>query len=127
MTAGKDTEAEPHADGARGIDAVLRLASDPPLAQGAAERLMARIAQEPQEARVVALPLRGRSRPGLFRYAAALPLAASLALGIYLGAMGTLDFMMPSAITGNVALNDDVADDLGGVGEAEAYAEESQS
>ena len=52
-------------------------------------------------------------------------MAASLALGIYLGAKGSLDFMLPSAITGGVALNDDPPDDLGGVGEADIYAEES--
>jgi hypothetical protein len=89
--------------------------------------LLARIAEEPQEARVIPLPQRAARRPGLFRYAAALPLAASLALGVYLGAKGTLDFMLPTAITGSMALNEDVPDDLGGVGEAEAYAEESQS
>jgi hypothetical protein len=65
--------------------------------------------------------------PGRLRYAAALPLAASLALGVYLGARGTLDFMMPSAITGSVAQTEDVPDELGGVGEADAYAEESLS
>lgn len=110
---------------ARAIDAVLRLATDPVLPAGASDRLMARIAEEPQEARII--PFAPRQRPGLFRYAAALPLAASLALGVYFGAKGTLDFMLPSAITGSVALNDDGLDELGGVGEASAYAEESRS
>jgi hypothetical protein len=88
---------------------------------------MARIAEEPQEARVIPFAPRTLRRPSVFRYAAALPLAASLALGVYLGAKGTLDFMLPSAITGSVALNDDGLDELGGVGEANAYAEESRS
>ena len=106
---------------------VLRLASAPLLPEGAAGRLMARIAAEPQEAKIVAVPARGpRARPNPLRYAAALPLAASLALGVYLGAQGTLDFMMPSAITG-AAQNEDAPDELGGVGEADAYAEESLS
>jgi hypothetical protein len=61
----------------------------------------------------------------LIRPAAALPLAASLALGVYLGAIGQLDFMLPSAITGSIASNDEIPDELGGVGEADAYAEES--
>ena len=69
----------------------------------------------------------GRTAPSLFRYAAALPLAASLALGMFLGAKGTLDFMMPTAITGSLAQVDDMPDELGGVGEAAAYAEESRS
>lgn len=127
MTKGKDTGADPQASDASAIDAVLRLASDPPLPEGAMDRLMARIAQEPQDVRVIPMPVRPARRPGVLRYAAALPLAASLALGVYLGAKGTLDFMLPSAITGSVALNDDMPDDLGGVGEADAYAEETRS
>jgi hypothetical protein len=35
--------------------------------------------------------------------------------------------MLPGAITGGVAQYDDVPDDLGGVGEADAFAEESFS
>lgn len=110
------------------IDAVLRLASAPELPAGAMDRLMARIAAEPQQApqaKVIALAPRPRSRPSLWRYAAAVPLAASLALGIYLGAEGKMDFMMPAAITGGVALNEDPQiDDLGGLGDVEAYAQE---
>jgi hypothetical protein len=104
---------------------LLRLASEPPVPADAAARLMARIAREPQ-----AVAMRSRppgARPGLVRYAAALPLAASLALGVYLGARGTLDFMLPSAITGGVAQVDDTPDELGGLGEADAYAGENLS
>ena len=129
MTKGQHSQAPPDAAEAREIDAVLSLASVPPLPEGAAGRLMARIAAEPQENKVVALaPRREAPRMSPWRYAAALPLAASLALGVYLGAKGTLDFMLPSAITGGVALNDDAPDDdLGGDGEADASAEESLS
>ena len=111
--------------------AVLAHASAPPAASAAAARLIARIADEAQElppAKV--LEFSPRPRPvarRVLRFAAALPLAASLALGVYLGAKGTLDFMLPTAITGSVALNDDLPDELGGVGEADAYAEESRS
>jgi hypothetical protein len=108
----------------REIEKVLGLASSPELPEGAAARLMARIAEEPQAARVIPFAPRAPSRRSPLRYAAALPLAASLALGVYLGAKGTLDFMLPTAITGGVALNEDVPDELGGVGEADAYAEE---
>ena len=129
MTNGQHSPLSPDAAEAREIDAVLSLASVPPRAEGAADRLMARIAAEPQESKVVAFaPRRTAPARNALRYAAALPLAASLALGVYLGAKGTLDFMLPSAITGSVALNDDAPDDdLGGVGEANAYAEESLS
>ena len=41
-------------------------------------------------------------RPRIQRWAVGLPLAASLALGIYLGARGTLDNYMPDSITERV-------------------------
>lgn len=110
----------------REIAAVLALATTPDAPGGAVDRLMARVAAEPQAEKVVAFTARPRARlSGVWRYATAVPLAASLALGVWLGASGKVDFMMPSAITGGVALNDDGAvDDLGGVGDVTAYAEE---
>lgn len=111
----------------REVDRVLGLASQAALPPGAMERLMARVAAEPQTARIIPLPQRAPARRNPLRYAAALPLAASLLLGVYLGAAGSLDFMLPNVITGDVALEDEVLDELGGVGEADAYAEESFS
>jgi hypothetical protein len=111
----------------REVGKVLGLASDPPLPEGAAARLMARIAAEPQEARIILLPQRAAARRNPLRYAAALPLAASLALGVYLGAQGMLDFMLPTALTDGFVVSEDLPDELGGVSEAEAYAEESLS
>lgn len=115
---------------ARAIDRVLALASAPELPAGAMDRLMAKLGDPAPAAAPNIVLLRPAARPrpsGFLRYAAALPLAASLALGFYLGAQGSLDTVLPTAITGSVALNDDTPDDLGGVGEAEAYAEESTS
>jgi hypothetical protein len=106
---------------ARDIDAVLSLASQPPAAGSIAD-LMARL-DDPAPSQVIKFPARPRSRP-FFRFAAALPLAASLAFGAYLGASGTLDFMLPSAVTGGVALNDDAPDDLGGVDDVAAFAQD---
>lgn len=107
------------------IDAVLGLATAPEVPAGAMDRLMARIAEEPQDLKVVAFTPRLQQSRSIWRLAAAVPLAASLALGVYLGAQGKMDVLMPNAITGGVALNDDVQlDDLGGVGDAEAYAQE---
>lgn len=105
------------------IDRVLGLATVPELPPGAAQRLMARIEAD----KVVQFQPRSPARRKIFRYAAALPLAASLALGIYLGARGTLDFALPAAVTGDVASNDDTPDDLSGVSEAEQYAEDNLS
>jgi hypothetical protein len=47
-----------------------------------------------------------------------------LALGIYLGALGALDAVLPSVVTGSVASNEDAPDDLGGVDELIAYGED---
>jgi hypothetical protein len=128
MNNGKDMPRDPlSAEEERDTEKLLRLASDPAVPEGAMARLMARIAEEPQQARVIALPQRAAVRRSPLRYAAALPLAASLALGVYLGAQGALDFMLPTAITGGVALIEEAPDELGGVGEADAYAEESLS
>lgn len=110
-------------DEERELRAVLGHASAPALPPGAMGRLSARIVAEPQETRVVAFAPRPRAAPSLWRYVAAVPLAASLALGVWLGANGKMDFAMPRAVTGGVTLNDDgPVDDLGGVGDA--YAEE---
>jgi hypothetical protein len=128
MNNGKDMRPDPLSpEEAREVDKVLRLASDPAIPVGAMERLMARVAAEPQDARVIAMPQRAPVRRSPLRYAAALPLAASLALGVYLGARGTLDFMLPSVITGEIAQYEEEPDELGGVGEADAYAEENLS
>ena len=128
MNNGKDMRPDPLSpEEAREVDKVLRLASDPAIPVGAMERLMARVAAEPQDARVITMPQRAPVRRSPLRYAAALPLAASLALGVYLGARGTLDFMLPSVITGEMAQYEEEPDELGGVGEADAYAEENLS
>lgn len=126
MNNGNDMRRESAGDDAE-VDKLLGLASRPVLPPGAMERLTARVAVEPQTARVIALPQRAPVRRNPLRYAAALPLAASLLLGVYLGAAGSLDFMFPSAITGELVFDDGAPDELGGVGEADAYAEESFS
>lgn len=105
------------------IDKLLDLASRPTVPEGALARMLAELPAA-QPATVIAFPPRKTGRTPFFRYAA-LPLAASLALGIYLGAQGDLDLALPTAITGAVALGDDPADDLGGVGELDAYAEDN--
>ncbi len=115
---------------ARAIDRVLAQASMPELPVGAMDRLMAKLddaAPAPESNVVLFRPAVQGPRRRIWRYAAALPLAASLALGLYLGSRGTLDTLLPTAITGSVALNDDVPDDLGGIGDIVAYAEESTS
>ena len=116
MTTGNGDEVE--------LRRVLALATTPEPPAGAADRLMARLAPVDMAPEVVPFRPRTVARRSWFAYAAALPLAASLALGIYLGAMGKLDMLLPSAITGDLAMSFDPDADLTGVGEAEAYAEE---
>lgn len=117
-------EMGPAAEEARAIDAMLEAATKPELPAGAEERLLARLQPE---GRVVTLPSRKASPGPVLRWSAALPLAASLALGIYLGAMGTLDDFLPGTVTGELAASDDDNADLSGVSEAEDYAEEDVS
>ena len=98
---------------ARLIDRLLDLAMAPPLAADLEDRLMARV----RTTRAARFPL---------GWPAALPLAASLALGIYLGAMGSLDGLLPSVVTDNVAaLGDD--EDMSGAVEATDYSEDQLS
>ncbi|MFM8745068.1 MAG: hypothetical protein ACKOED_00135 [Aestuariivirga sp.] len=120
MEHGKDGQPDRQAPGS-GEDElrrVLSLATRPETPPEAMGRLMARIAAEPQAAKVAILAPRPR-RMGWSL--AALPLAASLLLGVYLGAKGQLDFMLPTAITGGIAPGENVIiDDLGGMGDAAA-------
>jgi hypothetical protein len=116
MTTGNGDELE--------LRRVLALATTPEPPAGAADRLMARLAPVERAPQVVPLRPRAAARRSWFAYAAALPLAASLALGLYLGAIGKLDTLLPAAITGDLAMSFDPDADLTGVGEAEAYAEE---
>jgi hypothetical protein len=110
---------------------IVAFASVPEPPSGAQERLMARIAtiaiEAPPADNVVLFRPRASAPSSWFRYAAALPLAASLALGIYLGAAGSLDFALPALVTGDVATNLEADEDLNGVSEAEQYAEENLS
>jgi hypothetical protein len=97
-------------DEARLIDRLLDLAEAPALPPGFERRLMTRIVK----------PAPSTSFP--LGWAVALPLAASLALGVYLGAMGELDSLLPSMVTGDVAAVDDDDSDISGVTEAIDYS-----
>lgn len=110
---------------AREIDLVLGLASTPVVPAGAADRLLARI--RVPEAEIVPFRPKRKAPRSFLPYAAALPLAASLALGIYLGAAGRMDVVLPATLTDTASISDESFDDLGGIGDADAYAEESST
>jgi hypothetical protein len=112
------------AEEASAIDIVLAAATNPELPAGAQERLLARLEGED---RVVILASRKAQPAPVLGWTAALPLSASLALGIYLGAMGALDGFLPETVTGELAAGDEDNADLSGVSEAEDFAEEDVS
>jgi hypothetical protein len=114
---------------AAAVDRLLAQASRPGLPAGARARLDARLAAMPGPVRIVA---RSGAEPGKawsLPWLAGLPLAASLALGIYLGAAGSLDSILPSIITGATATADagDDWSDFGGMSDAEQEAAGSLS
>lgn len=91
----KDLESE------KGLDALLNMASTPALPQGLADRIAASARQENRN-NVVSFAPKRRSRPALWPVAAAM--AASLAIGAYLGVANPGGFIFPASET--AALDD---------------------
>lgn len=111
------------------LDGLLAHATAPPLPLGARERLLARMAEEPtapaMPGNVVALrrPVPARSRLG---WLAGLPLAASLALGLYLGSGGTFDSYLPAAAY-DVLAGATAEDVTTGIEDMESFTEDDLS
>ena len=101
------------------LDKLLKRATDPAVPEGAEARLMLAIQSVGQQSNVVPF----QSRAKLQSWAIGLPLAAALALGIYLGSLDTFDVYLPEAITDGVSA--DMSDSMPSTGldEAESYAE----
>ena len=101
------------------LDTLLAGASRPGLPEGFASRLQTRL-DEPAHSNVIAFPQRA-ARPASSKLAwlAALPLAASLAFGVYLGAAGSL----PESLSGlDTSLVSDAGDALGlGIEDTESF------
>src|SRR5580765_7963363 len=115
-------EAESHLAEAREIDRLLDLAATPPIPAGFKASLMTRIEAGDAPSNVVTLVPRVAPPKRGLRWLAALPLAASLALGIYLGAEGRFDSLLPALVTGSVAQADDDTSDPSGVTEVTDYS-----
>jgi hypothetical protein len=98
---------------------LLKRATDPAVPEGAEARLMLAIHSVGQQSNVV--PFQPRAK--LQGWAIGLPLAAALALGIYLGSQGTLDAYFPGTITDDISaeLSDPIP--FTGLDDAESYAE----
>jgi hypothetical protein len=101
------------------LDKLLKHATDPAVPEGAEARLMLAIQAAGQQSNVVPF----QSRAKLQSWAIGLPLAAALALGIYLGSQGTLDAYFPGTITDDISaeLSDPIP--FTGLDDAESYAE----
>lgn len=119
------------------LDTLLAHASAPPLPLGARERLLARMAREvtgevasedagpAQPSNVVRLRPPAASRPRL-HWLAGLPLAASLALGIYLGNSDGIGASLPVAaydMLAGVSTDDAVS----GIEDIESFSEDDLS
>jgi hypothetical protein len=103
---------EPFSD--RELDLLLSKAKQPQLPLGFAERLQAKLTTE-ATSNVIAFPQK-RIEPAPSRlgfWFSAVPLAASLAAGIYLGAMGELPAMFSGLQDAVASLSADTGLDLG--------------
>ena len=98
---------------------LLKRATDPAIPEGAEVRLMAAIRAVEPQSNVVNFP----SRPKFQRWAVGIPLAASLALGIYLGSKGSLDNYMPDSIVGETLADTSDSSPSTGLDDAASYSE----
>ena len=101
------------------LEKLLKRATDPAIPEGAEARLMAAILAAAPQSNIVAFP----TRPKFQRWAVGVPLAASLALGIYFGSRGTLDNYMPGSIVGETLADTSDPAPSSGLDDAESYAE----
>lgn len=103
---------EPFSD--RELESLLNKARQPQLPRGFAERLQAKLQLEPAS-NIIAFPLKQQqhvpSRRGY--WLSALPLAASLAAGIYLGSIGELPAMFAGLEDVVASLSGDTGLELG--------------
>ncbi len=100
------------------LEKLLKCATEPSVPEGAEARLMLAIQSVEQRLNVVPF----RPHPRIQSWTIGLPLAAALALGVYLGSKDTFDAYLPEAITDGMA---DMSDSMPSTGldDAESYAE----
>ncbi len=105
------------------LDRLLAAASRPALPVGALARLNARLAQESGAGNVIALQRKAPAQRRRLGWLAGLPLAASLALGLYLGSAGGGSSLLPAAFTETLVGVSSAGPETG-IEEAESWAEE---
>jgi hypothetical protein len=103
----------------KALEMLLQRASQPDIPPGTQARLMDVIRATPQQSNVVEL----QPRRQLNRWAIALPLAASLLLGIYLGTNDTFDSYLPDGVTGSTLAGATDSDISSGLDDVENYSD----
>jgi hypothetical protein len=98
---------------------LLQRASRADIPPGAEARLMDIIRATRQQSNIVGL----HPRRHLNRWAIALPLAASLLLGIYLGTNDTIDSYLPDGVTGSTLAGATDSDISSGLDDVENYSD----
>ena len=104
------------------LDQLIALASKPALPPGAEDRLMAKL----NLANIVTFRYETKKAQSAISWIAALPLAASLAFGIWLGVAGIGTDILPESLGGDAFAAADV-DVISGIDEAETLAEDNQT
>lgn len=95
------------------LDAMLKTAAQPTLPRGFADRLQAKL-EQPVTSNVIAFPQKKAPPVKSARlWLSAIPLAASLAIGLYLGAQGTLASSFTGLSASLVADATDTSFDIG--------------
>lgn len=116
------------ATAARQIDAVLGLARSPEGEQAALAGILRQVGRTaPEAGNIVLLRPRANRERSMIGWLAAVPLAASLVMGIYAGTAGALNSFLPSALVGDTVAAGDDPGDLSGVSDIEAMTEEDVS
>ena len=107
---------------ARQIDGVLSAATAPMGERASFDAILTAIAgANPKLDGVIPFRQRPSSRATVpLRWFAAVPIAASLALGIYVGSTGSLDSFLPTSLTGETLAAGEDPGDLSGISDIEA-------
>jgi hypothetical protein len=108
------------------LDRLLSLASRPKSPAGAEARLLARMGSADAPSNVIAFKPKQAPPQRALSWLAALPFAASLALGLWLGIVGLGTGLLPASLGGDAtAAADDAV--FSGIDDAEVLAEENQT
>ncbi len=104
------------------IDRVLAAATAPAGESASFDAILSAAASEaPRQENIVLFRPRAPHQATVpFRWLAAVPLAASLAFGIYVGSSGSLDAFLPSSLVGETLAAGEDPGDLSGISDIEA-------